>query len=50
MKEIWHTCAKSSIFQICLYETKLNENNLNYIYNFRKFNLFPIVSVLLSSI
>ena len=50
----WHTCAKicakSTIFQICLYETKLNENNLNYIYNFRKFNLFPIVSVLLSSI
>jgi hypothetical protein len=44
------TCAKSSIFQICLYETKLNGNNLNCIYNFRKFKLFPIVSVLLSSI
>lgn len=45
----WHTCAitcaKSTIFQICLYETKLNVNNLNYIYNFHKFNLFPIVSV-----
>ena len=50
----WHTCAKtcakSTIFQICLYEAKLNGNNLNYIYNFRKFKLFPIVSVLLSSI
>ena len=50
----WHTCAKtcakSTIFQICLYETKLNVNNLNYIYHFHKFNLFPIVSVLLSSI
>ena len=50
----WHTCAKtcakSSIFQICLYETKPNGNNLNYIYNFNKFNLFPIVSVLLSRI
>lgn len=50
----WHmsakTCAKSTIFQICLYETILNGNNLNYIYNFRKFKLFPIVSVLLSSI
>ena len=50
----WHTCAitcaKSTLFQICLYETKLNGNNLNYIYNFRKFKLFPIVSVLLSSI
>ena len=50
----WHTCAKtcakSTIFQICLYETKLNGNNLNYIYNFHKFQLFPIVSVLLSSI
>ena len=29
---------------------KLNGNNLNYIYNLRKFKLFPIVSVLLSSI
>ena len=42
----WHmcakTCAKSTIFQICLYEAKLNGNNLNYIYNFRKFKLFPI--------
>ena len=50
----WHTCAitcaKSTIFQICLYEAKLNGNNLNYIYNFRKFKLFPIVSMLLSSI
>ena len=50
----WHTCAKtcakSTIFQICLYEAKLNGNNLNYIYNFHKFQLFPIVSVLLSSI
>ena len=50
----WHTCAKtcakSTIFQICLYEAKLNGYNLNYIYNFRKFKLFPIVSVLLSSI
>ena len=50
----WHTCAitcaKSTIFQICLYETKLNGNNLNYIYNFRKFKLFPFVSVSLSSI
>ena len=50
----WHTCAKtcakSTIFQICLYETKLNGNNLNYIYNFHKFKLFPIVSVLLISI
>lgn len=50
MKEIWHTCAKSTIFQICLYEAKLNGNNLNYINNFRKFKLFPIVSMLLSSI
>ena len=49
----WHTCAitcaitcaKSTIFQICLYEAKLNGNNLNYIYNFHKFQLFPIVSV-----
>ena len=46
----WHTCAKSTIFQICLYEAKLNGNNLNYIYNFHKFLLFPIVSVLLSNI
>ena len=50
----WHmcakTCAKSTIFQICLYETILNGNNLNYIYNFHKFKLFSIVSVLLSSI
>ena len=50
----WHmcakTCAKSTIFQICLFETILNGNNLNYIYNFHKFKLFPIVSVLLSSI
>ena len=50
----WHTCAKtcakSSIFKICLYETILNVNNLNYIYNFHKFKLFSIVSVLLSSI
>ena len=50
----WHTCAKtcakSTIFQICLYEAILNGNNLNYIYNFHKFQLFPIVSVLLSSI
>ena len=50
----WHmcakTCAKSSIFQICLYETILNGNNLNYIYNLHKFKLFSIVSVLLSSI
>ena len=46
----WHTCAKSTIFQICLYEAKLNGNNLNYIYNFRNFKLFPFVSVLLSSI
>ena len=46
----WRTCAKSTIFQICQYEAKLNGNNLNYIYNFRKFKLFPIVSVLLSSI
>ena len=50
----WHTCAKtcakSTIFQICLYEAKLNGNNLNYIYNFHKFKLFSIVSVLLSSI
>jgi len=54
MQEIWHTCAKtcakSTIFQICLYETKLNGNNLNCIYNFRYFKLFPFVSVLLSSI
>lgn len=41
----WHTCAKSTIFQICLYKTKLNGNNLNYIYNFRKFKLFPFISV-----
>ena len=33
-------CAKSTIFQICLYEAKLNGNDLNYIYNFRKFMLF----------
>ena len=50
----WHTCAKtcakSTIFQICLYETKLNGNNLNYIYNLHKLKLFSIVSVLLSSI
>ena len=46
----WHTCAKSPIFQIYLYDTKLHGNNLNYSYNFRKFKLFPIVSVLLSSI
>ena len=50
----WHTCAKtcakSTIFQICLYETKLNGNNLNYIYNFHKFKLLPFFSVLLSSI
>ena len=50
----WHTCAKpcakSTIFQICLYEAKLNGNNLNYFYNFHRFQLFPIVSVLLSSI
>ena len=50
----WHmcakTCAKSSIFQICLYETILNVNNLNYIYNFHKFKLLPFFSVLLSSI
>ena len=50
----WHmcakTCAKSSIFQICLYETILNGNNLNYIYNFHQFKLFSIVSVSLSSI
>ena len=51
----WHTCAKSNIFQIYLYDTKLNGNNLNYIYNFHiynfhKFKLFSIVSVLLSSI
>ena len=50
LAHVWHTCAKSTIFQICLYEAKLNGNNLNYIYNFRKFNLFPIVSVLLSNI
>ena len=50
----WHTCDKtcdkSTIFQICLYETKLNGNNLNCIYNFRKFKLFPFVSVSLSNI
>ena len=44
----WHTCAitcaKSTIFQICLYDTKLNGNNQNCIYNFCKFKLFPFVS------
>ena len=43
-------CAKSTIFQICLYATILNRNNLNCIYNFRKFKLFPFVSVKLSTI
>ena len=50
----WHTCAKTcaklTISQIYLYNIKLNGNNLNCIYNFRNFMLFPIVSVLLSSI
>ena len=50
----WHTCAKTcaklTIFQIYLYNTKLNGNNLNYNYKFRNFKLFPFVSVLLSSI
>ena len=45
----WHTCAitcaKSTIFQIYLYDTKLHGNNLNCIYNFRYFKLFQIVSV-----
>ena len=45
----WHTCAKtcakSTIFQIYLYDTKLHGNNLNCIYNFRYFKLFLIVSV-----
>ena len=54
MQEIWHTCAKtcvkSTIFQICLYEAKLNGNNLNYIYNNHNFKLFPFVSVKLSTI
>ena len=50
----WHTCAKtcakSSIFQICLYETILNGNNLNCFCNIHNFNLFPFVSVKLSTI
>ena len=50
----WHTCAKtcakSTIFQICLYETKLNGNNLNCICNNHNFKLFPFVSVKLSTI
>ena len=50
----WHTCAKTcaklTISQIYLYNIKLNGNNLNCIYNFRNFMLFPFVSVLLSSI
>ncbi len=41
----WHTCAKLTIFKIYLYDKKLNGNNLNYIYNFRKFMLFQFVSV-----
>ena len=50
----WHTCAKTcaklTISQIYLYNIKLNRNNMNCIYNFRNFMLFPFVSVLLSSI
>ena len=57
MQEIWHTLAhvcqrvpNRLYFKYVLYEAKLNGNNLNYIYNFRKFKLFPIVSVFLSCI
>ena len=46
----WHTCAKSTIFQIYLYDTKLHGNNLNCTYNIHNFKLFPFVSIKLSTI